>query len=92
MAIISADGTQSATVRTATWTVYNDATHEVRRAQGYLNVADSSYTLVNPVSISQQDAAGHTIESIQAVRSSTAGPLTAADSFPQSSYCRWTVR
>jgi hypothetical protein len=54
-------------------------------------VADDSYTLVNPVSINKLDAAGRTLEAIQAVRNSTAGPLTAADVFPQSSYCRWTV-
>ena len=90
-AIVSTDGTQAATVRSATWTVYDDAHHEVRSAQGYLDRVDGSYTLVNPVTIIKRDAAGRQIQSIQAVRSSTAGPLTAADVFPQSSYCRWTV-
>ena len=53
--------------------------------------------LVNPVSITTRDAGGHVIEQIQAIRQDsmgnpiTAGPLTSADVFPQSSYCRWTT-
>ena len=84
------DGT---TVRTASWTVYNDAEHETRTAQGYATGSAGSYvyTLVNPVSIVKQDEAGKTLEQIQAVRASTAGRLTAADTFAQSSYCRWTT-
>jgi RHS repeat-associated protein len=90
-------------IRRAQWTVYDDAQREVRTAQGYAvpisssgsssSADDENYTfvLVNPVSITQQDAAGHPIAQIQAVRLSTAGKLTASDTFLQSSYVRWTT-
>lgn len=80
-------------VRTAQWLVYRDVQHEVWAARGYAtgSAGSYSYTLVNPVSISKQDAKGREIEAIQAVRASTAGRLSESDSFPQSSYCRWSV-
>lgn len=77
------------TVRTASWTVYKDDLREVWTAQGYQ--AGSSYTLVNPVSIARSDAQGHLTDSISAVRSSTSGKLSASDSFPQSSWVRWSA-
>ena len=92
----SAEVTEAKAIRTANWTVYipaaDDASgDEVWSAQGFLNVSTSQYTLVNPVSITIQDAAGRTIESIQAVRTSTAGRLLSTDSFPQSSYVGWNT-
>lgn len=79
------------TVRTVQWTVYLDDEHEVRSAQGYL--IGSTYTLVNPVTISRSDASGRVTDEIQAKRGSgveNTGELTAADSFPQTSWTRWT--
>lgn len=88
-------------VRTATWTVYNDEQHEVYSAQGYATGTSPgySYTLINPVSISKSDAGGKTLASIQAVSSSTSGTLEqiistaggGAVAFPQSSYSRLTT-
>ena len=91
-------------IRTATWTVYDDANHEVRAAQGYAvpdegGVSSSpgsssetyTYTLVNPVTIRKSDADGKVLEEIQATRASTSGKLTATDTFAQSSYTRWTT-
>jgi YD repeat-containing protein len=80
------------TVRTVEWTVYMDGDHEVRRASGYL-VGTSSYTLVNPVAVTRMNAGGGVVAEIQAARGSgveNSGPLTAADSLPQSSWTRWT--
>jgi GT2 family glycosyltransferase len=79
------------TVRRAIWTVYLDVTHEVWVGQGYQKVSDSSFTLINPVSITRRDRRGNLLEEIQAVRSSTSGKLQPTDSFPQSSYVRWTT-
>ena len=80
-------------VRTANWFIYRDVEHEVWSGHGYATGTPSSnnYTLVNPVSISKQDPAGHELEAIQAVRDTTEGRLSVSDSFPQSAYCRWTV-
>ncbi len=79
-------------VRTATWTVYLDVQHQILSAQGYATGLATSYdfTLVNPVSITQNDLARRVVDSIQAVRASTAGPLTGGDSFDQSTWVRWT--
>lgn len=90
-------------VRTANWTVYQDADRETWSAQGYAVESSSSssssggdlpnydYTLVNPVSIQKRNASGTRSESIQATRASTTGKLLASDTFAQSSYTRWTV-
>lgn len=78
------------TIRTVNWTVYMDGDHEVRRASGYL-IGTSSYTLVNPVSITRMNAGGGVVAEIQAVRGSgveNSGQLTTADSLPQSSWTR----
>jgi len=84
-------GGTATTVRRATWTVYQDVTHEVWVGRGYQQVSDSSFTLINPVSITQRDRRGNTLEEIQATRISTAGKLQPTDSFPQSSYVLWTT-
>jgi len=79
-------------LRTADWTVYQDADDEVWTGRGYK--IDSSYTLVNPVSIQKQDKNGRTIDSIQATRGSgveDSGKLSESDDFSsQSSWVRWT--
>lgn len=80
-------------IRRANWIVYQDATFQTWSAQGYATGTSLSYsyTLVNPVAIAIRDAAGKTLEQISAVRSSTSGKLLPTDSFPQSSYVRWTT-
>ena len=80
------------TVRTIGWTVYLDDHREVRTAQGY-RIGASNDTLVNPVSLQQMDESGRVIDQIQATRGSgveNSGELTAADTFSQSSWTRWT--
>ena len=90
------------TVRTASWTVYQDADRETWCAglrggvRQFLiesggDLPNYDYTLVNPVSIQKRNAAGTRAESIQATRASTSGKLLASDTFAQSSYVRWTV-
>lgn len=79
-------------VRTVSWTVFIDEDHETRNAQGYL-VGTTNYTLVNPVTITQMGESGRAIDEVQAVRGSgveSSGELTAADTFPQTSWTRWT--
>ncbi|MCA8991914.1 MAG: hypothetical protein KDA88_08040 [Planctomycetaceae bacterium] len=78
-------------VRTASWTVYDDANHTTRSAQGYATGSSSSYTytLVNPVQITQRDGSGKVLAEIQATRASTSGRLLPSDTFAQSSYTRW---
>ena len=85
-------GGTATTVRTASWTVYKSAT-ETWSAQGYATGSSPNYTftLVNPVSISKSNAALTRRESIVATRASTSGKLSSSDSFPQSSYVRWSV-
>ncbi|MBL7041600.1 MAG: RHS repeat-associated core domain-containing protein [Pirellulaceae bacterium] len=81
------------TVRTARWTVYKDVDSELWTAQGYATgtAPNYTYTLVNPVSITKFDKNQNVLEEIQATRSSTSGKLQPTDSFPRSSYVRWTT-
>ena len=74
-------------VRTATWTVYEDPIHRTITAQGYqtLNSAGSvmGVYLVNPVSVEITDAEGNVLDDIQATivpsGSSVAWGLTTSD-------------
>ena len=50
-----------------------------------------TFTLINPVSITQYDIAGRVLEQIQAVRASTTGKLSPDDAFTQADYRRWTT-
>ncbi|HQU42472.1 MAG TPA: hypothetical protein PK867_06650, partial [Pirellulales bacterium] len=79
-------------VRTARWFAYQDAIDQVWTAQGYAvgTAPNYTYTLVNPVSIAITDSDGNLTDQIQAIRASTAGPLLPTDSFPQSTWSRWT--
>jgi len=81
------------TVRRATWTVYDDANHEVRTAVGQaVPDGDSyTYTLINPVSITKSDENGNVLEEIKATRATTSGKLLLTDTFAQSSYVAWTT-
>jgi len=77
-------------IRTATWAVYRDDIREIWTASGYQIVSDQSFVLINPVQIVRRDYEDRVIAQISAVRSSTVGKLLLTDSFPQSSWVRWT--
>ena len=78
-------------IRAAAWTVYNDAAHETRHAQGYA-LAASPYTetIVGPISITRTDRDGRTTERIQAAYSGTLAGLASATVL-QSDYTAWTT-
>ncbi|MGA2502229.1 MAG: hypothetical protein ABSH20_31180, partial [Tepidisphaeraceae bacterium] len=88
------------TVRTATWTTYLDAGHEVRTASGDETLSSGGYTLVNPIAIMVFDRDGQATDEIQAedgsglsvARSSSAAILSelASAALPTSSYSSWT--
>ena len=86
---IDLDGTATQ-IRRAAWTVYLDEAYQQWQGAGYQKVANGSYTLINPVSLQIYDQAGRLQDQLQAVRATTAGPLVATDSFPQTSWVRWT--
>jgi RHS repeat-associated protein len=79
-------------IRRARWTVYQDVTHEVWQAGGYASGGGfATFTLVQPVNLLQLDPARRVTARLQAVRGSgTSGKLDRCDSFPQSSWSRWT--
>jgi RHS repeat-associated protein len=85
---IDVSGT-STSIRRAQWTVYDDVNLQVRVGVGYQKTSDSSFTLINPVRISQLDEAGRVTDEISATRASTSGQLLPTDTFAQSSYVRW---
>lgn len=84
------ESSSTVTIRKASYTVYQDANHEVWSAQGYAKGSSPSYTTVNPVSITKTDAGGRTTEQIEAKHSGS-GRLSSSDTFIQSSYLRWTT-
>ena len=57
-------------IRTAEWTVYEDALHQTITAQGYATVnaagGVTGETLVNPVSVEVADAQGNVLDDVQA--------------------------
>ncbi|MCZ7586719.1 MAG: hypothetical protein M5R36_27160 [Deltaproteobacteria bacterium] len=78
-------------VRTAAWTFYNDATHEIRSAQGYaLAAGPYTETIVGPVSVTKTDRDGRTTEQIQAAYAGDLNDLAAA-TLLQSDYTAWTT-
>jgi RHS repeat-associated protein len=81
------------TIRRAMWTVYQDGLYQIWRAGGYATGTspDYSYTLINPVLIQTTDSSHKQTASIQATRANTTGALLPTDSYPQSSYVRWTT-
>jgi len=85
---IDVSGTATA-IRRCTWWVYKDTLQQQLEGQGWQKVSDSSYTLINPVKITQLDRKGRTKDVIEAVRASTSGKLTASDTFAQTTWTRW---
>ena len=88
---IDLGGSGATQIRTATWTIYQDLIDQVWTAQGYQTFTDGSFTLVNPVSIEMMPTDALTRTTVQATRASTSGALQPTDSFPQSSWVRWSV-
>ena len=87
------DSNQSIDVRSASWTVYDDANATVKSASGFATMNGNNitgYTLVNPVSITIRNAEGNTLEQIRASRASVSGKLLATDTFVRSSYTAWS--
>ena len=97
---IDLDGSET-TIRTASWTVYDEVNHVTYSGQGYATGTAPAYeyTLIDPVSITKMDAGGRVNEQIQATAPSTSGTLAeiiedaggGEDAFPQSSYTSWTT-
>ena len=78
-------------IRHANWTVHVSET-ETWTASGYQTSAGEK-VLINPVQITRNALDGSVSESISATRGSeseSVGPLTSTDSFPQSSWVRWS--
>jgi len=87
------DANQPIEVRPVSWTVYDDANFTVKSASGFATMNGNnitSFTLVNPVSITIRNAEGNVLEQIRATRTSASGKLLANDTFVQSSYTAWT--
>ncbi len=82
-------GTATA-VRTATWTFYNDATHETRYASGYVVVSTAAATIVGPVSITRTDPDGRVTDRIEADYTGTLEDLATA-TIAQTAYASWTT-
>ena len=86
---VDVGGTATA-VRTATWTFYNDATHETRYASGYVVVTSGATTIVGPVSITRTDPDGRVTDRIQADYTGTLEDLATA-TIAQTAYASWTT-
>ncbi|NND96739.1 MAG: hypothetical protein HKN47_05350, partial [Pirellulaceae bacterium] len=81
---------EGSTIRTVTWTVYIGE-YETWTAQGINSLGGGALT--NPVTINRRSEDGLTVDSIVATRGTSVeshGILTSADSFPQSSWIRWS--
>ncbi|MBN2023788.1 MAG: autotransporter-associated beta strand repeat-containing protein [Pirellulales bacterium] len=88
-------------VRTASWTVYDDANHVTYSGQGYATETSpgewTTCTLVNPVSITVTNRDGDLTERIEArwgAEATHAGSLAdyvAADVLDQTNYTAWTT-
>lgn len=97
---IDIGGTATA-IRRAEWVVYDDVNHTTYSGRGYQTGTspDFGYVLINPVTITKQDALGKALEQIQAASAETDGTLaeiitdagSGSAAFPQSSYSRWTT-
>ncbi|MGC3967595.1 MAG: RHS repeat-associated core domain-containing protein [Pirellulales bacterium] len=94
---------QGEAVRTADWSAYLDADHEVRVARGHIIVDGSAprEALSNPVTIIRTDAGGVPLDSLQAVRQCSctspldalpvvAGRLTNAECFARETWTAWS--
>ena len=81
-------------VRKAEWIVYKDSAtgNQIWHAQGFQIVSTGAFVLVDPVSITFSDLAGHVTDIIQSRRSSGSGKLSPNDTFLRADWTRWSVR
>ncbi|HRQ87542.1 MAG TPA: RHS repeat protein, partial [Bacteroidia bacterium] len=79
-------------LRSAQFTLHQDALHETWRVAGYAtgDAPSYGYETVGAVTIQRRDAAGRLLDTIQARRSCCCGPLQAGEQFPQRQWTRWT--
>lgn len=85
-------GGTSVSVRTATWAVYDDANDRTLSGSGYGSGAGyATYTLVDPVTIAYTDDDGRATQAIVSKRTMGSGKLSAADTFAQADWCRWSL-
>ncbi|MEM1353906.1 MAG: LamG-like jellyroll fold domain-containing protein [Planctomycetota bacterium] len=86
-------GGTSVEVRHATWTVYkrSASADQTWTGRGYQQTSDSSFTLIDPVSITFTDKNGRTIDQIQSKRSTGTGKLTSSDTFLRADWSRWST-
>ena len=83
-------GGTATSIRRARWMVYFDTTQMTYEGVGYATGTSSyTYTLINPVKVTQYDNGGNVVDEQMATRSSTSGPLSPSDTFPQSTWVRW---
>ena len=102
----STTGASVESIRSATWTVYDDAYHATFTAQGYATFDTSdgqwdTYTLFGPVTITKMDLDGNVTDTIKAsysgngaatIASLTSDPDQDPDGlFPQANYVAWTT-
>jgi YD repeat-containing protein len=77
-------------IRRARWIVYKDEERQQWEGAGYRRVDNSADTLINPVTVRIFDNAGRPTDEVSATRASTSDKLLPTDSFPQSTWVRWT--
>jgi hypothetical protein len=92
-------GGSAVTVRDATFNVYIESIQpgsgtwgpdQTWTGNGYLNTSTSAYGLVNPVSITNSDKDGRTLDQISSKRTSGSGALSPTDTFAQTDWQSWT--
>jgi hypothetical protein len=85
------DDNNAITVRTAQWTLYDDAGGRVVRSQGYQIAGSGDLVVVNPLSITLSDLYGRTTDQIAAVATVTTRPPVVGDTFTdRTAWRRWT--
>ena len=81
-------------VRTASWTVYDDINHRRLTASGYASgMSYNTYALVDPVTLTYMDESDRVTQTIVSARTSTSGSgrLLASDVFDQPDWSRWSL-
>ncbi|MEM9701761.1 MAG: hypothetical protein AAF907_04895, partial [Planctomycetota bacterium] len=79
-------------VRTASWTIYEDHFRVTTSAAGYQKVSDGSFTLIDPISRTRRDRNGNVIEEITAKRTlAVQDKPTAGDHYDRTDWKAWTT-
>jgi len=79
-------------VRAVRFTIYRDDEHQTWNANGYArgNGPEYTYVTVGTVRMVWRDYAGRITDEIEAVRKCECGSLASEESFPRSTWRRWT--